>query len=118
MKIREAWLYFREQFKDSQSSMEEHQHVEEVIQESIPFERRRVDLSIYTFAGTPREIIIEDMKEQYQENLKEELAKEIIHETIEYQEEVVLKSKVPFERKKLDLSIFTFEDPPTEHMED
>ena len=30
--------------------------------------------------------------------------------------EVVLKSKVPYERKKLDLSIFTFDETPIENL--
>jgi hypothetical protein len=118
MKIRKAWLYFREQFKDSQPIMEEHQYVEEVIQDQIPFERRGVDLSMTTFDETPSETMIDDMKEQYQETLKELIVEEIILETNDDQEEVVLKSKVPFERKRLDLSIYTFDEPPMERMED
>jgi hypothetical protein len=117
-KIRETWLYLKDQFKDSQPSIEEPQQEEESTQESIPFERKRMDLNVYSFDETPCETIVETMKEKPQETPNEEIVEEIIQETMDFQEEVVPEFRVPFERKRLDLSIFTFDEPPMEHMED
>ena len=67
---------------------------------------------------TPSETMVEDMKEQPQENPNEDIVEESIQETSDIQEEVVPKFRVPFGRKRLDLGIFTFDEPPTEPMED
>lgn len=98
---------------DTQSSIEEPQHVEvkEVVQELIPFEGMIISLSMYAYEDTPSNKAFEDMEKQSQEIPKEAKVEASIQEfEVLHVEEVVLMPRILFERKKLDLSIYTFDE--------